>query len=402
MDDERVEDKELAEWLRSVPKPEDGRNREDVLARLKKDPRLNKKKRLAGKWIPAGVAAAALLTFGALFASMTGGWNHAKNDSAKEDTAVMTRESTDDAAPADFSRAMDAENGEDSQSQDAAETAQMFSGAVYPQDAEGYTPFTIGLSDQAAAIPVTLLIPDEKVKEDFGGAVPGKVDLYNRYSEEIGEQSLGFDDYHPYKGTVSQKGGDLVINLAPGHPYDGSGGAVKLLQSSLIETFSGFDRILLEDEEGNPADFDQVGKTEPIFPESRKDVPFYAFEKTDGTTVLAPDLEQEAEDPAEAMFLMKSRSNDLYSPVIPEDSDFTVELPERGDTLTVRFDRPFDFATMSPAEAARMIDGMALTAAGSGLRIRFVNAANAPAGYDLSGPLPLPLGPNGVTANLRP
>ncbi|SIT66647.1 hypothetical protein [Edaphobacillus lindanitolerans] len=399
MDNEKFEDRELEEWLKSIPKPQDPRSREDVLARLNKDPRLSRRKRAPRRWIPAAVAAAAILTFGALIASLSGGFNEsADKNSSGQDAAVMTRESSEQAD----------RSGDSSQESDRSDLyssmesgpSGSFADAVYPDQSYGFKVFTVGLTDQAVAIPVTFLIPEEKLKEDFDG-IPDQVDLYNRYAAEIDEAALGFDEYHPIEGTVVKQGGDIVVTLPEKHPYDLSGAAVTVFTDVLKETFPDSSRIIFENDAGTPAQFGQIGEMEPVKSGGNNGIPYFAFEKADGTVVMAPDYGEAPADPAEALRLMQNPPNDLFEPVIPEDANFTAELPENGgDVLTVRFEHQYDFAQMNPEQAVRMIDGMALSAAGAGLRILFANAENGPDGYDLSAPIPIPSGPNAIVMNM--
>ena len=52
-----------------------------------------------------------------------------------------------------------------------------------PNDAAGYTVFHLGLASEAAAsIPVTFLIPDSQIEEDFGDVEPNSLDLYMKYA----------------------------------------------------------------------------------------------------------------------------------------------------------------------------------------------------------------------------
>ena len=81
--------------------------------------------------------------------------------------------------------------------------------------------FHLGLASEAAAsIPVTFLIPDSQIEEDFGDVEPNSLDLYMKYAGKIDEEALGFYDYHPYKGTLSVDGDVLVQTLPSGHGYD--------------------------------------------------------------------------------------------------------------------------------------------------------------------------------------
>ena len=406
MSNDNWRDEEVGRWLKSVPKPEDRRSREDILSRLKDDPRLREKQPSRNrKWIPAGVAAAALLAAGILIPSMMdGGSEMSMNDSATEqaeDAAQMATESGSrmETGSVEESRALPDKSNDEGNELFSADTSMdgPVSGAVYPDKLNGIVPFRIGLVAAANVIPVTILIPEETIGADFGGKMPGQVELYNRYAPQIDEEALGFDDYHPYDANVSGAGGEVTLTLSGGHSYDIASASIGAFTESVQETFGSEESVRLLDEGGAPAEFDQIGPF-PEIPLEREGAVYFAYEKNDGSTVLAPDRHLGPAGPAEAIGLMKNRTNDLYEPVVPEDADFTVELPGdgNGDVMTVRFKEPFDFSGMEAQDAARMIDGMALTAAEYELRVRFENAVNPPDGYRLEEALPLPAGPNGM------
>ncbi|KZE38084.1 hypothetical protein AV656_03920 [Bhargavaea cecembensis] len=407
MSRDKWNDEEIGRWLKSVPKPEDRRSRDEILSRLKDDPRLrDKRPSRIRKWIPAGVAAAALLAAGILIPSMMDGGSEMSgaNDTASEhaDDAVQKATEADrqaETGSVEESSAL-SDKGSTSEGADLHSMEVSMSGpaigAVYPGKLEGLVPFRIGLVEAANVIPVTFLIPGDRIEADFAGETPGQVDLYNRYAPQIDEEALGFDDYHPYDGTVGEEEGEVILILNGNHSYDIASAAIGAFTDSLQETFRDSPSLQVLDESGAPAEFDQVGPLQEM-PLEREGAVYFSYEKSDGSTILAPDRHLEPADAAEAIRLMKDRTNDLYEPVVPEDADFTVELPGDGDVLTVRFGETFDFGEMEQQDAARMIDGMALTAAEYNLRVRFENADNPPGGYDLDEAIPLPAGPNGMS-----
>ncbi|MFC7365664.1 MULTISPECIES: hypothetical protein [Bhargavaea] len=397
-------DEEVGRWLKSVPKPEDRRSREEILSRLKDDPRLREKQQSRRrKWIPAGVAVAALLAVGVMIPSLMGGGSEmSMNDAAtgnSRDAVQMATESDSrtETGSVEESSALSDQSPDEGTELFSAGTSMdgLVSGAVYPDKLEGLVPFRIGLVEAANVIPVTILIPDEKIGADFGSEVPGQVELYNRYAPQIDEEALGFDDYHPYDGTVSGEEGEVTLTLNGSHSYDIASAAIGAFTESVQETFRSEESVIVQGEDGAPAEFDQVGPL-PEIPLEQEGAVYFAYEKSDGTTVLAPDRHLGPADAAEAIGLMKDRTNDLYEPVVPEEADFTVELPDDGDVMTIRFEEPFDFSGLDKQDASRMIDGMALTAAEYDLRIQIENAFHPPEGYRLEEPLQLPLGPNGL------
>lgn len=405
MSNDKQGEDEVGRWMTSVTKPVDNRSREEILARLKNDPRLKRPSPIK-KWIPAGVAAAALLAAGILIPSlMDEGRDMSIQDAAtehSEDAAQMAAESDSrpESGAAEESSALSDKGTEGTADLYSANLSMSgpFFGAVYPDKLEGLVPFRIGLVEAANVIPVTFLISEETIESDFGGDIPGQVDLYNRYAPQIDEEGLGFDDYHPYDGMISGVDGEVTLNLTDTHSYDIASAAIGAFTESVLATFGAEESVFLL-EDGTPAEFGQVGPL-PEIPLEKEGAVYFAYEKSDGSTVLAPDRHLDAADAAEAISLMKNRTNDLYKPVVPENADFTVELTGDADVLTVSFKEPFDFNGMDEQDAAKMIDGMALTAAEYDFRIRFENVINPPGGYRLEEALPLPAGPNGINLNI--
>ena len=401
MSKDKWNDEEIGRWLKSVPKPEDKRSRDEVLARLKADPRLRAQRpSRSRKWIPAGVAAAAFLAAGILIPSlMDGGGELSVSDSASEHADDAAQTASESAAPQGEDSIEQTETASDEEiglrSAESGEQAGLLGAAVYPGAAEGFVPFRIGLVDAATVVPVTYLIPEAVVAKDFGDVSPGDAELYNHYAPQIDEEALGFDDYHPYEGTVSTDGDGLTLTLYGSHPYDLASAAITTFTESVQETFRNEETVLLRDEGGTPAEFEQVGEF-PEIPVESEGAVYFAYEKSDGTTVLAPDRHLEPADAAEAIELMKGRTTGLFEPLIPDEADLIVELPADGDVMTIRFEEPFDFSRMEEQEATRMIDGIVLTVAQHHLRVRLENAVNPPAGYQLEEALPIPAGPNGI------
>ena len=56
--------------------------------------------------------------------------------------------------------------------------------AVYSEDVIDSTLFHLGLAgDQASSIPVTFIIPNSQIEEDFGFLKPTSYDLYKKYAD---------------------------------------------------------------------------------------------------------------------------------------------------------------------------------------------------------------------------
>src|SRR5690606_19513939 len=181
---------------------------------------------------------------------------------------------------------------------------------------EGLTLFNLGMTENALVIPVSFIIPDDRLQEDFGTADVDAVELYNRYAADLDEEALGFDDYHPFSGTLSSTANGVKHELPDAHDYDMASASISVYFNSLAATFDEGTEISIVDESGNPAYFDQAGPVEPIEPGSRN-IAYYSYSTANGDSYLVPGYDMPHEDASAALEAMKSSPNDLYGSVVP-------------------------------------------------------------------------------------
>ncbi|WP_172369424.1 hypothetical protein [Sporosarcina jiandibaonis] len=401
------DDEKIQKLLQGLPNLHDTRSKEDVLSRIKQDNRmqnLTKQKpvrKTKRNYIPAFVAVAVLLVLTLLIPSML------KNNSSNDEASMMVMDkgnnedmnvfSSDDAfeneseemAVDEMDQANELNNGIDEEN-----TPSHF--AVYPDDTAGYTVFHLGLASEAASsIPVTFLIPNSQIKEDFGDVEPNSLDLYMKYAGKIDEEALGFYDYHPYKGTFSVDGDVLVQTLPAGHGYDIASGTIETHRGTLQDTFYGFKEVRFENEDGTPVEFDQVGEpSKPMKLNSGVNrYNYYLFKQSDGQEFLSSNFSNSYENLETALQEMKVKPNDIYFPVIPANLKF--EVVEKNELTIVKFEKPLDLLSMSAKEANQLIEGILLTGASFDQQIQFENILQTEwNGFNLSEPLPIPIGPN--------
>jgi hypothetical protein len=391
MPNNKWDDEHIENLLRDFPKIKDYRAKEEVQSRLeKKQPVQSQPKR----WLPYLVAVLAFITISFLVASIL--------DQNSRDGALFGAVSEESA---ESTAASDSEGGaqpeEESEGEGgSAESANSFTienqeagrTAVYESDKKGFTPFSIGLTENALVIPVTFLIPDQQIAEDFPGKTPTSVDLYNKYASEIDEQAIGFTDYHPYLGTLSMEGDTVKHVLPSGHQYDQASASIEVYIASLKETFKDAKRIRVENEDGSPVEFSQVGPLEPIDVQEGNLV-YYAHTTESGETYLVPGHGMPEASASEAIQALKTSPSDLHQGTIPEDSEITVT--ESGDLVTVDFTTEFDLEALDGPSADRLLDSLALTAKSFGKKVQLNNTKQGEwAGFDLSEPLPEPIAPN--------
>jgi hypothetical protein len=397
-------DEKIQKLLNDLPDIQDTRSKEDVLSRLKQDSRMQNRtkqkpnRKTRRNLIPTFVAAAVLLVLTLLIPSMLK--NNSSNDKAS--TMIMSDESKDMKVFNKDDSAIDGESEEMAESE-MDQGNELSNGlentlhsAVYPNDAAGYTVFRLGLASEAAAsIPVTFLIPDGQIEEDFGDVKPSSLDLYMKYAGQIDEEALGFYDYHPYKGTFSVDGDVLVHTLPSEHGYDMASGIITTYLGTLQDTFFGFKEIRFENEDGTPVEFDQVGEpSKPMKLNSGvNQFNYYLFKQSDGKEYLSSNFSYSYENLETALGEMEINPNDIYSSIIPANVKFKVV--ENKKVTVVKFKDTLDLLSMSETEAHQLIDGIVLTAASFDRQIQFENILQTEwNGFNLNEPLPIPVGPN--------
>ena len=119
--------------------------------------------------------------------------------------------------------------------------------------------------ENALSVPITIVIPKEKIEVDFPNSTPNSLELYEKYAFEIDETALGFQEYHPYKGYFLAEDKMLKHYLPADHGYDTASGTAEPYFSSINEIFTDFDSLSRVNEDGSPIEWDQVGiLDEPI------------------------------------------------------------------------------------------------------------------------------------------
>ncbi|MFJ7933420.1 hypothetical protein [Sporosarcina sp. NPDC096371] len=194
MTDKKWDDNKIDNLLGSMPDIQDERLKSDILMRLKQDERLHPPRRhTQKKWVPALVVVAALLMFSLLIPSMLKN-NEGAMDKAVESVSLKHHEmemSTDDATE---DRAELANNVPETRVVGEAKLLMdVQSHVLLQEDLQGFQPLQIGLiADDHITVPMTFLIPAERVVADFSKGQPDSVALYNQYAAGIPGKELGF------------------------------------------------------------------------------------------------------------------------------------------------------------------------------------------------------------------
>lgn len=403
MTDKKWDDRKIDDLLGSVPDIKDNRPKSDILMRLKQDERLqNSQRKKRNNWIPAFVAVAALFVLSILIPSVLRNGEDSSMDISAD--KQITNEAKMDVSPRSADMKQSTEQEESAGKSGDHRAVEAFSSdaesvhrfAVYPSELGNGTVFHMGLAgDAAASVPVTFLIPDAQIREDFGSVEPNSLELYKMYGARIDEEALGFSDYHPYKGTFKVEGKTIIHSLPIEHGYDTASASFGIYEHSLQDTFYGFKEIRFENEDGSVMEFDQVGApSKPLLlKNSEKSQNYYLVEQNNGMQFLSSNFGKTYKSLEEALRDMKSKPNDIYSPVIPEDINFEI-IQDAGFTI-VKFKDRLDLESLDSTKAMQMVEGILLTGASFGEQLQFENVVQTEwNGFDFSKKLPIPVGAN--------
>lgn len=413
MSNDKYSEEKIEQLLSQAPKLKDTRSKEDVLIRLKEDHIetviLPKKQR---KWIPPAVAVAALITLtvlGATFLNQTPGLYESSESAMQMDT--FNAKDTNDLANESKSNAEVEIAGKEVGAAEGAtikmvtvESIENLGTAVYPNEiSDDVTIFNLGLAGDAAnSVPVTFLIPNSQIKDDFGDKEPSTLDLYQTYASRIDEEALGFIEYHPYKGEFALDGDTIIHTLPKGNRYDIASGTITVFLQSLSETFQNYSELVFKNEDGSAVEFDQAGEpSKPMkFNSGVNHYNYFLFRQTDGKEYVTPNFGQPINSLSEALQLMKKNPNDVYSSVIPSEVNF--EVIQEKDKTRIQFSKALDLEQFDNRTTMQMIDGMLLTAASFGEPLQFENVVQTNwNGFDFTQPLPIPIGANETPFKLK-
>ncbi|MFC4410991.1 hypothetical protein ACFOZY_11230 [Chungangia koreensis] len=394
------DDEQIEQLLSNAPKIKDERSKEDILAKLKSDPRLNgpEKKKNWQKWMPASITAAAVVTMTILVSSFFNENISVPQEAGMEDRAAESPESSEPVEAKLYKEESTDYTDEESETNSIATTMQDVSlprMAVYPSDLEEYKEFRLALSSQAEAIPVTFLISKEKIAEDFGGNWPSELELYRKYAADINENAFGFSEYHPMIGQFKEEKGLIIHTLPKDHPYDMGSAAEHQYFQTIEWTFSEeHDLLKVINKDGSNAEFAHMGLLKSVALNNPfKKTAYYLYTLENNQQLLVPWTGKTFEDLPSALKEMKSAQSDFFKPIIPKNVNFTVN--EDKEVATITFDKTVDLEAMDREEAGKMMDGILLTAASFNLKVKFENVKQTEwNGFDLTQPLPQPIGPN--------
>ena len=400
MKDEKWSEQRLEELLSQAPKMQDRRSKEDVFARLKEAGAFEAEpvQHLAGKKKKSTMPFVLTVTAALTFLSFGGVYYFSQN--AQEDASMSMNDMDMESADKQEYEMESLEESALPEMSTKEVSLEDMRTSVYEEQLEEATAFRIGLAgDDAESVPVTIVVPKEKLLEDFGIDAPTQVDMYNKYAAKIDEQAVGFSEFHPVKGTVEEQGSAVVHTLPDDHGYDESVDKTTAYTGVMTDTFGkSYDKAIVEYEDGTKVFFEEIGKPSESIDFNNSSRYSYFLDEQEGSTFLAPNYRQNFRTVGEALEYMKVEDNNIYKTAVLPGVDYTVE---DGDIVKVRFTAPLDLEAVDSQRAMYMIEAMLLTASGFGKQIIFENIVQTEwQGFHFAEPLPKPVGANEIPLDI--
>ncbi|ANU28070.1 hypothetical protein [Planococcus versutus] len=381
-------DDAIEDLLKEFPEIKDNRSKKRVYNQLVQRKSVKKPRK---PWLPILIAALAFIAMGILVSSIISqngiDFAQTKNDSSDAaDESSATMKENNELSEVEDSNESESDQFSTAQVEDTVRTA------VYESEISDQTVMTIGLTVQAIVVPVTFLIPAEEIASDFKSLVPTSLELYQKYADDINEKALGFDNYHPYIGTLEKTTTGIRHMLPQDHQYDKASASIGIYFNTLSASFNDADQIEVVNKDGSAAEFSQIGPVESRVP-TQENLAYYSVAAKNGDIYLAPGYDMPFASVSEAISSLTKSPSDLYSGTIPEDLVF--QVIETDKLVTVRFETEVDLNAINQLDAVRMIESLTLTANSfhKEAKIEGLQPVNWN-GFDFSLPLPIPIAPN--------
>ena len=399
MKKEQWDEKEIELFLKKAPKVTDHRSKDEVFNRLKDEGAFNEdssqkqqNNQKGIRWAPLFVSIASLFIIVLITAQFLG-----NDESVTLQNEALDMHTPESEESVTMSAKEDASTNGRSMINSLTTDAQPQRTLVYDNDLEGHTLFEIGLAgDDAESVPVSILIPDEVVAEKTGTENPSKLELYNIFSPLIDEQSLGFNEYHPYMGELREAGKTLVHTLPPDHQYDTGTASLSNYLGSLVDTFrSEYMEVEIENTNGKPIYFDHIGDVnEPfLLNDENTQYNYFMYQMRDGAVYLSPNFRMSFTNVEEAIKNMTMEANDIYRTVILP--GVYLKVDEAESIVTITFEEPLNLDDYDPAQAMRMIEGLIMTVASFDKQVKFEKIVQEQwGGFDFTKPVEKPVAAN--------
>ena len=382
-------DDSIEDLLKGFPAIKDNRPKEKVYNQLVQKEPVHKR---PNRWLPLLVAALAFIAVGLLVSSIINqnGIDSAQNrDSSNNGAEMKTQESIEEQ---ESLPAAEESRNESADSYSTAQVEETLRTAIYEESIGDQTLMTIGMTENAFVIPVSFLIPNEEITKTFENTLPSSLELYQKYADKLDEVALGFDDYHPYVGTLEKTATGIRHSLPGNHQYDLASASINVYMNTMTETFADVEEISVTNEEGSPIEFSQIGPVEKLVP-GAKNLAYYSYQTNNGEIYLAPGYNMPFNSAKQAITALADAPNDVYEATIPQNLEYQVLETEK--IVEVDFKNNVDLESMDRLDIVRMLESLVLTAntfdkevVVKGFQQEIWN------GFDFTKPMPIPLAPN--------
>ncbi|UII54682.1 hypothetical protein LS684_13540 [Cytobacillus spongiae] len=399
---QELDENQLEEILRQMPKIIDNRDPRDVYQNIS----LKMEKRKRKRWVMPSVATVAAVIILAILSPNLLNLQNGSSDLAF-DTAESKNATFEMANDADRS----AENKVEIYKKDEVESIEddstaltgleepkeivqaVDTSAVYEADIrENEQVFTYAIPDVNAQIivPVSIVVPRN---EDNS-----LMDEYNNYMSQLQEEEWGLSEYYPFKGIISYDESSRIINvdLAKDHPY-GEGSAAELIFKNVLSyELAAFDieKVMLYTD-GTPGVM--LGNTGLI-----SEIPVEDLGKRAFYFHYAKGVEEPYIVPSEERYnTIEEAFRTMYKDVshlglkAALAADIQMEQIEKSaNNLTIHFSENTDLASLE--QATNVIEAILLTAKDYGFEnVLFKNTNSKQIGsFVMSEPIPVPLSAN--------
>lgn len=354
-------DHDIEQLLQEMPKLNDHRSKNDVFNQLKQHTEPPRKK--SRPWLPAVISVAALFVMVLFVQSLLGTMsndemavNHTEMSEGAADRAMSGSEES-----AEMDTAVEAEESDSSMLSMNESTSSRLLLSSDPI-LETHTVLPFAMDYNAYAVPVTLLIPNDRIEADFGTQEVSNLDLYFAYAPLLDEEALGFSDYHPLVGSYEGTEQGLQITLPDDHPYDMASATMGVYMYTLKDVFGDeFDQAYLWNEAGEPLEWDQVGPlTEPI-ELAQGNYAYNITQNTLGESFLVPYSRVDYPTFEAALEELTSPEYNVVEPAIPSTIEFEVE--ETDTQVTVTFAETLTAESLAGYPLQLFIESMLATSA---------------------------------------
>lgn len=369
-------DHEIENLLQSMPPLSDQRSKEAVWEQLKKHREPVRKK--SKPWLPAVISVAALFVLVLFVQSLMGTMSndesvsqHSEMTEGEMGRAGSEEANSDSEDSADTSVAKENEESDMSMmTVDESPSSRLLLSSDPLLDTHTVLPFAMVYN--AYAVPISLLIPNERIEQDFRTLNVTNLELYKRYATEVDEEGLGFSDYNPLLGTYEATDRGLEITLPDDHPYDIATAAMGVYMYTLKDVFGEeFDKAYLLNEAGEPLDWDQVGPLVEPNDLSQGNYAFNITQNANGESFLVPYSRTNYPSFEAALQELTSPDYNVVDPAIPQDIAFDVEETE--SQVVVTFEEPLTKDSLAGYPLQLFIESMLATSSQMGKQLILEN-----------------------------